>query len=66
VHDEVDGTLTFFAVNRHGTEKLDIEFSLQGFARPRSRSSGHGASKLEAVNTATDQNNVVPKKERAQ
>jgi alpha-N-arabinofuranosidase len=63
VHNETDGTLTFFAVNRHGTEKLDVEFSLQGFGKATiidHQVMTH--SKLEAVNTATDQNNVAPKK----
>jgi alpha-N-arabinofuranosidase len=30
-HDEDGGTLTFFAVNRHRGETLDVEISLQGF-----------------------------------
>ena len=33
VHDEAGRTLTFFAVNRHGGESIDLEASLQGFPR---------------------------------
>ncbi len=63
VHNEAEGTLTFFMVNRHGTESIDIDVSLQGFA---------GGSiidhqvmthaNLEAVNTATNQTEVAPRK----
>ena len=31
VHDEKAGTLTFFAVNRHGSDTLDLAVALQGF-----------------------------------
>jgi alpha-N-arabinofuranosidase len=31
VHNEANHTLTFFAVNRHSSEKLDLELDLQGF-----------------------------------
>jgi len=63
VHNEEDGTLTFFAVNRHGTETLDVEFSLQGFEAAKimdHQLMTH--TMMEAVNTAANQNNVVPKK----
>ena len=63
VHNEEDGTLSFFAVNRHASESIDLEVSLEGF--------GPGSvidhqvmthKSLEAVNTATDQTNVAPSK----
>jgi alpha-L-arabinofuranosidase len=62
VHDEVAGTLTFFAVNRHANESIDTAISLQGF--------GAGSiidhqvmthANLEAVNTSTNQANVAPR-----
>src|SRR6201995_451070 len=33
VHDEASRTLTFFVVNRHASESLDLELDLQGFGR---------------------------------
>ena len=66
VYDENEGMLTFFAINRHGTETLDVEFSLQGFEA--ARIVDHQVithSILEAVNTATNQTNVAPKKGNA-
>ncbi len=55
------GRSRFFAVNRHGSEAIDLDLSLEGF--------GAGTvidhqvmthQNLEAVNTATDQTNVAP------
>jgi alpha-L-arabinofuranosidase len=60
---EGDGTLSFFAVNRHATETLATEVSLQGFGKATvidHQEMTH--SMLEAVNTADDQTNVAPKK----
>ena len=60
---EGEGTLSFFLVNRHGTEAIDVEVSLQGFA------AGHVIdhqvmthTNLEAVNTARNQTEVAPRK----
>ena len=63
VHNEEDGVLSFFLVNRHGSESINVDVSLQGFT---------GGSvidhqvmthnNLEAVNTARDQNAVAPRK----
>ena len=39
VHDEAGRTLTFFAVNRHASEKLDLELDLQGFGKAQDRGS---------------------------
>jgi alpha-L-arabinofuranosidase len=62
VYNEEEGMLTFFAVNRHGSEALDTVFSLEGFSEARVHD--HQVmthSTMEAVNTATLQDNVVPK-----
>ena len=63
VHNEDEGMLALFAVNRHGTEKLDVEVSLLGFGA--AKISDHQVmthASLEAVNTSGSQDNVVPKK----
>ncbi len=61
VHNEAEGTLTFFIVNRHPTEAIETTVSLQGFTA--------GAvidhqvmthANLKAVNTAANQQEVVP------
>ena len=61
VHNEAEGTLTFFVVNRHASEAIDVELSLQGFTA--------GAvidhqvmthADLKAVNTAAKQQEVAP------
>ncbi len=63
VHDEDAGTLTFFAVNRHPSERIATEVSLQGFNGAEIIDhqviEGHD---LEAVNTADNPENVAPKK----
>ncbi|MEO5805802.1 alpha-N-arabinofuranosidase [Devosia sp.] len=63
VHNEEDGTLAFFVVNRHATETITIDLSLQGFAGGsviEHQVMTH--SNLEAVNTAKNQTEVAPKK----
>jgi alpha-L-arabinofuranosidase len=63
VHNEEDGTLTFFAVNRHGTESIDVEVALNGFTA--SAVVDHQVmthSNLEATNTAKAPDTVVPRK----
>jgi alpha-N-arabinofuranosidase len=63
VSDEEGGTLTFFAVNRHGRENLDIEISLQGYADPRIIDHQVVANaELEASNTLKNPDAVVPRK----
>ena len=63
VHDAEAGTLSFFAVNRHGSETLTTEISLQGFGAAQVIDHQVMTHKLlEAVNTATDQTNVAPQK----
>ena len=63
VHDDVAGTISFFAVNRHGTDTLPTEISLQGFGAATvidHQVMTH--SMLNAVNTAENQANVAPQK----
>ncbi len=63
VHDEAGGTVTFFAVNRHATDSLPVEISLLGFGKATvidHQEMTHVM--LEAVNTATNQTNVAPRK----
>jgi len=63
VRDEEARALTFFAVNRHPNERLDLEIALQGFGA--SRIADHqtmAGVPLEAVNTLAKPLAVVPKK----
>jgi alpha-N-arabinofuranosidase len=63
VHDEEGGTLTFFAVNRHGGEALDAEIGLQGFgAASILECQGMASADLEAANTLKNPNAVTPRK----
>ncbi len=58
-----DGTLTFFAVNRHASETLDVDVSLEGFTAGTvidHQVMTH--ANLEAVNTADNMTNVAPAK----
>ena len=62
IHDEAGGIVTLFAVNRHGTESLDLAVDLQGFGSGRvieHKVMTH--TQLTAVNTAKDQTNVAPR-----
>ena len=62
VHDEAGKTLTFFAVNRHGGETLDLDVDLQGFAAARVMDHQVMTSAdLEAVNTLKKPMTVAPK-----
>jgi alpha-N-arabinofuranosidase len=62
VHDEAGKTLTFFAVNRHGGETLDLDVDLQGFAAARVMDHQVITSAdLEAVNTLKKPMTVAPK-----
>jgi alpha-L-arabinofuranosidase len=63
VHNEADGTATFFVVNRHGSETIDLAISLQGFGSATlidHQVMTH--ADLEAANTLAKQGNVVPHK----
>jgi alpha-N-arabinofuranosidase len=61
-HDEEAGTLSFFLVNRHATETIETEVSLQGFGNATiidHQVMTH--SDLKAVNTAKNQDEVKPR-----
>jgi alpha-N-arabinofuranosidase len=63
VHDEASRTVTFFAVNRHASESLDLQLDLQGFGK--ARIADHQVmtnADLEAVNTLSAPLAVAPKK----
>ena len=63
VHNEEEGTLSFFLVNRHTSESIETEVSLQGFAG--GTVIDHQVMThpdLKAVNTAKNQDEVKPKK----
>jgi len=64
VHDRAADTLTFFAVNRHDSEALELDIDLRGFGGA-ARVIEHQAmshADLKATNTLADQNAVVPHK----
>jgi alpha-N-arabinofuranosidase len=63
VHDEASRTLTFFAVNRHAGESLDLELDMQGFGKVRivDHQVMNNAD-LNAVNTLSAPLAVAPKK----
>ena len=63
VHHDDDRTLTFFAINRHGSEILNVEINLQGFGAAAiidHQVMTHAS--LEATNSLEKQSNVVPVK----
>ncbi|MCC5975826.1 MAG: alpha-N-arabinofuranosidase [Rubellimicrobium sp.] len=58
-----DGTMTFFVVNRHATEAIDLGISVEGFGGVP-RVIDHQVithTDLRAVNTAENPDNVAPK-----
>ena len=62
VHNESDGTLTFFAINRHAKDSLDVSVNLQGFGAAKLLDHQVMTHKqLDAVNTAANQTNVAPR-----
>ena len=63
VHNEEENMLTFFLVNRHPSESIDAEASLQGFAGGTivdHQVMTHES--LKAVNTGKKQDEVAPRK----
>lgn len=63
VYNEKEKVLTFFAVNRHATDKIDLKVALQGFTAGTvidHQVMTH--ANLEAVNTAKAPNEVAPEK----
>jgi len=62
VHDEQGRALTFFVVNRHGRETIDLEVCLHGFGVAGiADCQVMTANGLEAVNTAKAPMTVTPK-----
>ena len=62
VHDEKAGTLTFFAVNRHGAEAIALEAGLHGFGAARILDHQVMTSAdLEAANTLKNPTAITPK-----
>ena len=62
VHNEKDGTVTLFAVNRHASETMELDVALNGFDAPRiieHKVITH--PNLEAVNTAKAPDEVAPR-----
>jgi alpha-N-arabinofuranosidase len=63
VHDATGNTVTLFAVNRHLDTALDLDTRLEGFPGARVIEQHEMVhEKLEAVNTASRPNAVVPVK----
>jgi alpha-N-arabinofuranosidase len=62
VHDEGSGYVTFFAVNRHADEAIELELSLEGFgAASLADHQVMTHADLCAVNSPENPGNVVPK-----
>jgi alpha-N-arabinofuranosidase len=63
VHDEQGRALTFFVVNRHASETIELDVALEGFAPARVGDCQiMTADSLETVNTAKAPHAVAPKK----
>ena len=62
VHDAEEGSLTFFAINRHGTEALEADVSLEGFVAKSVEHTIIRHDDLEATNTMAAPDNVAPAK----
>ena len=63
VHNEEEGTLTFFVVNRHASETIAVDVNLEGFGAAQvmdHQLMTH--ANLEAVNTASKPDEVRPTK----
>ncbi len=62
VHDSEDGTLTFFAINRHGSETIEADVRLEGFTAGTVEHTIIRHADLEATNTRDMPDNVAPEK----
>ena len=62
VHDADEGSLTFFAINRHGAETLEADVSLEGFVAKSVEHTIIRHDDLEATNTMAAPDNVAPAK----
>jgi len=63
VHNDEEGTLTFFVINRHGNEILNVAIDLLGFGAATiidHQVMTHAS--LEAINSLAQQSNVTPAK----
>jgi alpha-N-arabinofuranosidase len=60
VHDSDAGTLTFFAVNRHGTEEIEAEVSLERWTAKSVEHTLIRHDDLHACNTGDAPDNVSP------
>jgi alpha-L-arabinofuranosidase len=62
VHDDRTGTVTLFAVNRHGEEAAELDLSVEGFGAPKSvECTLIKHDDLEATNTQDNPDNVAPR-----
>ncbi len=59
-HDPNGGTLTFFAINRHGTDRMETDLSLEGFAAKSVEHTLIHHIDLEARNTLAAPDTVIP------
>ena len=62
MRNDDEGTLTFFAINRNGSEPMEVDLALDGFT---ARTVEHTLIKhndLEARNSKTNPDNVAPQK----
>ena len=62
VHNSNAGTLTFFAINRHGSETIEAEIALERFAAKSIEHTIIRHDDLEACNTKDAPDNVAPVK----
>ena len=64
VHDEAGRALTFFVVNRHASETIELDVALDGFGAAKLVDCQvMTAASLEAVNTAKAPLTVAPRTE---
>ena len=62
VRDDDAGTLTFFAINRSGTETMEVDLTLDGFAAKTVEHTLIKHADLEARNSKANPDNVAPQK----
>jgi alpha-N-arabinofuranosidase len=60
VHDADGGSLTFFAINRHGTETMETDLALEGFAGKSVEHTIIRHDDLEARNTRDAPDTITP------
>jgi alpha-N-arabinofuranosidase len=62
VRNDDAGTLTFFAINRNGSEPMEVDLALDGFNAKTVEHTLIKHSDLEARNSKTNPDNVAPQK----